>query len=353
MSNENKKLFKEAGEAALKKAAARDRSKPQERKPSRLDQRVATLMDLGREEALHKTLRRVDPARCRMWTHHNRRYGLMNETRCRDLIEGIKAQNGQEFPAVVRRISGDLDHDYEVICGARRHWTVQYLREQHYDFLFLIEVRDLSDEEAFRLSDIENRDRQDISDFERAVDYKHALSAYYDSNQGRMAQRLDVSQSWLSRYLKLTELPEAVIAAYADVTHIKEIHARTLLPLIEEKREGRSYRAKVLAKAAELSALQSAAREEGRPGPDGAEVLRQLVAVKRQAKPRTVSHSYNARNGAVMLEAKANARSGLTLRVTPGSGADAAEILKACEEALRAYLDWDFANWQNFRKPLN
>jgi hypothetical protein len=61
--------------------------------------------------------------------------------------------------------------EYEVICGARRHWTVAWLRANNYrQFRFLVEVRELSDEEAFRLSDIENRDREDISDYERAID---------------------------------------------------------------------------------------------------------------------------------------------------------------------------------------
>ena len=40
------------------------------------------------------------------------------------------------------------------------HWAITWLRANNYpDFRYLIEVRDLTDEQAFRLSDIENRDR--------------------------------------------------------------------------------------------------------------------------------------------------------------------------------------------------
>lgn len=119
-------------------------------------------------EREEKVLHWVDPARCRMWAQHAREYALLTAENCRDLIDGIRAQDQQEFPAVVRRLEGG-DHDYEVICGARRHFAVSWLRANNYpQFGYLVEVRDLTDEEAFRLADIENRDRDDISDYERA-----------------------------------------------------------------------------------------------------------------------------------------------------------------------------------------
>ena len=159
----------------------------------------------GREE---KVLHWVEPETCRMWERHNRDYALLTEDNCRDLIDGIRAQGRQEFPAIVRRIKGG-DHQYEVICGARRHFAVSWLRAHNYtQFKYLVEVRDLTDEEAFRLADIENRDRDDISDFERAKDYAQAIGLYYGGKQKAMAERLEVSEAWLSRYLALAKLPD-------------------------------------------------------------------------------------------------------------------------------------------------
>ena len=43
----------------------------------------------------------VDPARCKLWEKHNRRYDLLNENRCEDLIEGFKSMGKQEFAAIV------------------------------------------------------------------------------------------------------------------------------------------------------------------------------------------------------------------------------------------------------------
>ncbi len=160
------------------------------------------LADLASGAIVSRTHELVDPARCRMWAGHNRDYALLTEERCADLIESIKAQGRQEIPAIVRRLSGDDGYDFEVICGARRHWSISWLRTHNYpDFKFLVDVREIGDEEAFRLADLENRARDDLTDFERAKDYLRALSAYYEGRQKTMAERLKVSESWLTRYL--------------------------------------------------------------------------------------------------------------------------------------------------------
>ena len=225
-----------------------------------------------------KTLSWVDPAECRMWAHHNRAYGLLNEENCRDLIDGIRSQGRQEFPAIVRRTPEGSAQPYEVICGARRHFAVSWLRANNYpQFKYLVDIRQLTDEEAFRLSDIENRDRADISDYERATDYLGALERYYGGKQKTMAERLEVSEAWLSRYLVLARLPQEVVSAYASIRDIRELHARALKPLLARP----SDRAKVLEAAGRLA-------EEQRAGAyaDGAKVLAVLKAAVAAPKPK-------------------------------------------------------------------
>ncbi|MEM1351799.1 MAG: ParB/RepB/Spo0J family partition protein [Pseudomonadota bacterium] len=202
-----------------------------------------------------KVLHWVDPARCRMWERHNRDYDLLTVENCRDLIDGIRAQGRQEFPAIVRRLASE-DKEFEVICGARRHFAVSWLQANNYpQFKYLVEVRDLSDEEAFRLADIENREREDISDYERAVDYAAAVKLYYDGKQKAMAERLEVSTVWLSRYLDLARLPEEIVRAFASVRDIRELHARVLKPLMKNPKQ----REAILSEAARLEDLQSLA----------------------------------------------------------------------------------------------
>ena len=139
-----------------------------------LIQRETALSNIASGKRRDIQLFLVKPDKVRMWSEHNRDYSLLNPQRCADLIEGFRRAGKQEFPAIVRRLSGDEAYDYELICGARRHWTANYL-----GWDLLIEVRDLNDRQAFTLQDLENRDREDISDYERALDYKKALARYF------------------------------------------------------------------------------------------------------------------------------------------------------------------------------
>nr|WP_256500661.1 ParB/RepB/Spo0J family partition protein [Limimaricola litoreus] len=235
----------------------------------------------GRQE---KVLRLVDPASCVMWEGHNRAYELLTPENCADLIEGMKAQGQQEFPAIVRRLrpaGQGTGPEFEVICGARRHFTVSWLRANNYpQFRYLVEERELTDEEAFRLADIENRDREDISDYERARDYARAVKAYYGGQQKLMAERLQVSPGFLSRFLQLARLEPEIVAAFASIREIKEIHARQLRPLMadSEAREAVLAEARAIAQEsprvatpAILSRLRAAGSKTA-PGKAGVQV---------------------------------------------------------------------------------
>ena len=249
------KIFSDLGAQAGKGEEPRGRR----RTSNLLESRANALGEIASGAVESKQLRRVDPAICKMWTGHNRRYELLNESRCKDLIDGIKSQGRQEFPAIVRKLDNDADFEYEVVCGARRHWTITWLRENNYpDFTYLIEVRDLTDEEAFRLSDIENRDKEDVSDFERATDYAKALGAYY-ATQKAMASRLEVSEAWLSRYLDLASIPEAIAQAFGDVTQIRVEHGKALKPLLKDGRK----KTKMIERAEKLALEQGELKNQG------------------------------------------------------------------------------------------
>ncbi len=111
---------------------------------------------------------RLDPVRCRIWRGNARRYDQLTETVCRDLIDSMLAEGGQKMPAIVRKVKDDPAFDYEVIVGTRRHWSVSWLRANNYpDMAFIALVQEFDDEVAFRLADLENRARKDITDLER------------------------------------------------------------------------------------------------------------------------------------------------------------------------------------------
>ena len=109
---------------------ALDDAGPQPEAPTRLPSsilasRQSRMSELAAGAVVGRAVEQVDPARCRIWSEHNRDYAKLNEERCADLIESFKAQGRQEFPAIVRRVQDEPGIDFEVISGARRHWTGQ------------------------------------------------------------------------------------------------------------------------------------------------------------------------------------------------------------------------------------
>ena len=296
---------------------------------TRFLKRSTTIGERLAGEREEKVLHWVDPAQCRMWDRHNREYALLTEDNCRDLIDGIRAQGQQEFPAIVRRLEGE-DAQYEVICGARRHFAVSWLRANNYpQFRYLVEIRNLTDEEAFRLADIENRGRDDISDYERACDYARAIDLYYGGKQKSMAARLEVSEAWLSRYLGLAKLPDEVVRAFASIRDLRELHARTLKPLLAKPQE----RAAVLAEAAKIALEQQAAREGQGRGLEAAQVLARLKSTAATRKPKVAgAKCYRRASGESGITARRSGRK--TVLEVPDTLSRT-----AAEAALALFLD--------------
>ena len=312
-----------------------DRSKARRSSGTRfLAERENQLSRVIQGELEDKVHRWVDPDICRIWEHHNRNYDLLNEENCADLISGFKAQKRQEMPAIVRKVSGDSQYQYEVICGARRHWTTIWLRANNYpEFRFLIEVRELTDEQAFRLSDIENRDRQDLSDYERAQDYKRALKLYYNT-QKQMAERLLLSEDWLSRMLDLADMPREIVEAYDSIHDIRIGQYRQIKPLLKHK----TQRERILRVAEDLKREQlkrKQSRKASLPGPDVVKILCAAAAAK-QTKKNTAEQwqEYKGRSGGVVLKALKSNRSGCVIRITASKDIDDSEIVETFRDAL-------------------
>ena len=300
-----------------------------------LNTRDNRLAELAAGTAVTRMQELVDPSHCRIWEGHNRDYTNLNAETCADLIESFKAQGRQEVPAIVRRVQGDPPHEYEVICGARRHWTVAWMRAHDYpQFQFLVEPRELTDEEAFRIADLENRSRRDLSDYERARDYARAVERYYGGSQQRMADRLEVTKSWLSRYLDLARLPAEVIAAFGSAHVIGISHSATLAPLLRAP----GQRERLLAAAEALGREQAnLAGQNGAYLPPAAVLSRLVASAKSQAAPRArgAEHVVRAADGAILMRAERGERGGgLTIRVPSPARHDRDILVAALQEVL-------------------
>ena len=336
MAKGNKDFFGKVGETRDGQAAD---AEPANRKlpAQRLAERQNRIGQILAGEIVSKALRWVEPEQCRMWERHNRRYDLLSEARCRDLIEGIKVQGGQHTPAIVRALEGEGPHKYEVICGARRHWAISWLRANHYSqYKFLVDVQNLTDEQAFRIGDSENRHRKDICDYERAVDYQKAIGLYYQSQQD-MAERLEVSASWMSRLLDLARMPEEIAQAFPDITELRVIHAMKLKPYYGNPKT----RDKLLAAALDIQAEQAALREAGAKPLDSAQVMAKLArsAKKPAAVASRVLGTFNAdHSGDPLITVTRDGRHHVGFKINLRSGASQDEILAKCREAILAHV---------------
>lgn len=193
----------------------------------------------------------VDPRRCRMWKYHNRLKDFITRENTAELIESIRV-NGQRQPALARELKDDPDYDYELIYGARRRFACEEAGKE-----LRIRVTRMDDKQALAEMDAENRPRKDISDYERALDYRRWLEAGLYGNQSELGSAIGVSKSWLSRVLKLTELPEEVIQAFGSPLELKVEYGYELSRALSDKDGRQKIKQEALAlSASNLSAVQ-------------------------------------------------------------------------------------------------
>jgi ParB family chromosome partitioning protein len=202
----------------------------------------------------------VNPFRCRMWSLHDRLEEQITEGSCRAEIESVR-KHGQLVPALGRILRGDPMHEVELIYGARRLFVARHLNRP-----LKVELRDLTDREAIVAMDIENRQRQDISPYERGLSYARWLRQGAFQSQDELAGALRVSASHVSRLLKIARLPPIILSAFQDVSQLCEGWGIEIAAALEspEKRDSTLRVAREIARTT--------------PTPPAREVCRRLLA---------------------------------------------------------------------------
>lgn len=309
---------------------------PEAPSPARRPRALAFERELAIDESQTVTDRLVlalDPSKCSIWSDNAREYEALTPENCADLIGSIAPGSTNSVAALVRRTS-DADRPYELIVGTRRHYAVSWLRANgHPDTKLLVEVVKATDEEAYRVADIENRERQDVTVLERARNYRMALDKYYGGIQARMAERLGVPKQSLSRLLAAADLPDVVVSAFASPADVKLVHAERLCPLLTNDKQ----RHAIVAKAGELSADQEQRRQSGFPPLPAPTVVSTLVAATRQrartANTREISTSSGARVATIMSLRQGRS---VTLRIEPDPDLSVDDILESLRPAIMA-----------------
>lgn len=220
-----------------------------------------------------KSIKLVDPFKCRMWDLHDRLESEVTEESCKAEIESF-LKHGQLVPVLGRPLRGDHDHEIELIFGARRLFVARHLNKP-----LAVELREIGDREAIVAMDIENRQRCDISPYERGLGYARWLRAKYFESQEDIARSLNVSASQVSRLLKLARLPSVIVNAFSCTVDICENWGLELIEIWEDPQRRRSI------------AQKARCIGEVSPRPAAQDVYRELLASSAHGrKPKQQSH---------------------------------------------------------------
>jgi ParB family chromosome partitioning protein len=170
----------------------------------------------------------VDPFKCRVWNLHDRGANAFDADSCREEIESIR-RHGQLIPVLGRPLTDDASHDVELAYGARRLFIARHL-----EISLRVELREFTDREGLIALDIENRQRCDISPYERGLGFKRWLAAGHFESQEQMAEALSISPAQVSRLLQLARLPAVVVNAFRSPTEICESWGVKLITALDD-----------------------------------------------------------------------------------------------------------------------
>jgi ParB family chromosome partitioning protein len=145
---------------------------------------------------------------------------VWNEQDLIELADSIKA-NGVIQPIIVRAFQGG----YQLIAGERRFRAAQKAGLARIPAM----VRDVTDEQLFEWSLVENIHRRDLNPIERAKAYQRYLGAF-SLTQAEASQRLGEDRSVIANHLRLLDLPDDVRRMLID-GQLTMGHARAILSL--------------------------------------------------------------------------------------------------------------------------
>lgn len=143
-----------------------------------------------------------------------------------ELADSIK-QNGILQPLLVRKKGSG----YEIVAGERRYQAAKAAGLTEIPVV----IRDISDDDVFKLALIENLQRSDLSPLEEAQGYRQLIKEK-GLTQEELAKLLSKSRSAITNTLRLLDLPKEV-QELVEEGKLTAGHARAILAVPSE--EGR------------------------------------------------------------------------------------------------------------------
>ncbi|MCS7202330.1 MAG: ParB/RepB/Spo0J family partition protein [Dictyoglomus sp.] len=138
----------------------------------------------------------------------------------RELSESIK-QRGVLQPILVRQ----KDDKYEIVAGERRYQSAKIAGLSKIPAIVL----NISDQEAYEISLIENLQREDLNPIEKAKAFQNYIEKYNVTHE-ELANKLNISRTEITNLLRLLQLP-LEIQEEVRRGNLTYGHARALLSI--------------------------------------------------------------------------------------------------------------------------
>lgn len=265
----------------------------------------------------------ADPKRCKVCSFHDRAAVWFSEENCADLISSWKAI-GQQKPAIGRRIKDDPDFDFELFEGARRRWTAEHLNDT-----LEIEIKNVTDQEAAALMESENADRQDISQFEKALSYQRLIDQKIFESSREVGRALNIPKSTMAIYITAARLNNepSIMRLFPDLREIPLRPTQKLVALIEKEPQ---LKGAVLAEAVAIAKLTSK--------PAASKILKRLIDATADKPGSKPLKTYADENGKVWVQAE-NKKGEVVLKITEQTvGISKRDHKKLVNQALADFL---------------
>lgn len=210
-----------------------------------------------------------------------------------ELAESIRV-HGLISPILVRK----FNTKYEIIAGERRYHACRMAGMDRVPVI----VKDVSDDDSFKLSLIENLQREDLNPMEETEAY-FTLKEQFGLTHQEIADSVMKDRSTITNSLRLIGLPEDMKAALREGT-ITPGHARAILMLDSEDAR-KSLFAKIVSngisvrEAERLATGSRAAREPQRTPDNGLEDISSMLTNHFSAR---VICSWSKRKGKITIE---------------------------------------------------
>ncbi len=224
---------------------------------------------------------------------------VWNEEDLAELTESIRA-NGIIQPIVVR----PFQDRYQIIAGERRFRAAQMAGLASIPAL----VREVTEEQLFEWSLVENIHRRDLNAIERAKAYQRYLNAF-SLTQAEAAERLGEDRSVIANYLRLLDLPDDICTMLID-GRLSMGHARAILGLptdeLRRKLANRAMAGRLSVRDVERLVrkhLADSASQKGGARPKSIHILDLEDRLKRQLGTRVaIQTARNGQRGRIVIE---------------------------------------------------